>query len=382
MARGLFALGHTVHVVAHGRRSQTTFADGAYVHRVPLARHRYDGLRGTPTLYPWLCHSHAAYERIRELMRNDGIEVLDSPLWHLDGLVASTQRLLPMVVRLQTAYTQIAAIQHGRDRDRRVIGELEADLLRRADHVVANTQATLDGARAMYRLDATAPPASIVAHGIEPVDDVDVRPFDAEGGRTARSVLYVGRLERRKGILDLFAAIPEVLRRVPDARFLVAGADNSASDGFERRTGRRYDEFFEERHPEAAHAVSFLGHVSEARLAQLYQSCDLFVAPSLHESFGLIYLEAMNYAKPVVACRAGGVPEVVAHGETGILVDPESPKALAEAIVTLLGSPTRLREMGLAGRARLLERFTHLAMARAFAEIYRSLVSRDAASGA
>jgi glycosyltransferase involved in cell wall biosynthesis len=288
-----------------------------------------------------------------------------------------------MVVRLQTAYTQIAAIQHGRDRDRRVIGELEAELLRRADHLVANTQATLDGARALYRLAAAKPPASIVPHGIEPVDDAELRPFDPESGRPARSVLYVGRLERRKGILDLFTAIPEVLRRLPDARFVIAGADNSASDGFERRTGRRYDEFFEERHPEAAHAVSFLGHVSETRLAQLYQSCDLFVAPSLHESFGLIYLEAMNYAKPVVGCHAGGVPEVVAHGETGLLVEPGSARALAESIATLLDSPTRLREMGLAGRARLLERFTHLAMARAFAGIYRSLVSaRGAASGA
>jgi len=382
MARGLFALGHVVHVIAYGNRAQTAFADGAYVHRVPLARNRYESFRGHPTLYPWLCHSHAAYERIRELMRNDGIQIVDTPLWHLDGLVTSTNHLLPLVVRLQTAYSQIAAIQKGRDRDRRVIGELEAELLRRADHLVANTQATLDGARALYRLPADKPPASIIAHGIEAVDEAEVRPFDPQRGERARTVLYVGRLEQRKGIRDLFAAIPEVLRRMPEVRFVIAGADNSENDGFARQTGQRYDEFFEERHPELAHAVSFLGHVSDARLALLYQSCDLFVAPSLHESFGLIYLEAMNFAKAVIGCRAGGIPEVVAHGDTGLLVDPEAPAQLAEAIVSLLGSPARLREMGLAGRRRLLERFTHLEMARAFAALYRSVIAAQAPGGA
>ena len=255
MARGLFELGHVVHVIAHGRRPQTAFTDGAFVHRVPPAAHRYEGLRGTPTLHPWLCHSHAAHERVRELQRSDGIQLLDSPLWHLDGLVASTARSLPLVVRIQTAYTQITAIQKGRDPDRTAVGQLERELLMRADHLVANTRATLDGARSLYRLGADAPPASVIAHGIEPVDDGLTRPFDPDAHRAERTVLYVGRLERRKGILELFDAIPEVLRRAPGTRFVLAGADNSENDGFARRTGRRYDEFFEERHPEAARAV-------------------------------------------------------------------------------------------------------------------------------
>jgi glycosyltransferase involved in cell wall biosynthesis len=119
--------------------------------------------------------------------------------------------------------------------------------------------------------------------------------------------------------------------------------------------------------------VEFLGAVTDERLAELYSRCDLFVAPSLYESFGLIYLEAMNYAKPVIGCRAGGIPEVVEHATTGLLVEPEAPTALAEAIEQMLGSPARLRDMGLAGRARLLERFTHRQMAERFAEVYRAL---------
>jgi glycosyltransferase involved in cell wall biosynthesis len=135
---------------------------------------------------------------------------------------------------------------------------------------------------------------------------------------------------------------------VPEARFVIAGADNSRSDGFQRRMGATYQTHFLRRHPSAARAVKFVGTVSDQRLSDLYAACDLFVAPSLYESFGLIYLEAMNYGKAVVGCRAGGIAEVVEHGQTGLLVEPEAPAALAEAIVALLRSPERLRSFGLA----------------------------------
>jgi hypothetical protein len=103
-------------------------------------------------------------------------------------------------------------------------------------------------------------------------------------------------------------------------------------------------------------------------------TCDLFVAPSRYESFGLVYPEAMNYAKPVIGCRAGGIPEVVDHGVTGLLVDPEAPAALADAIVELAGSPARVREMGLAARRQVVERFSYLEMARNFERAYRAAI--------
>ena len=161
-------------------------------------------------------------------------------------------------------------------------------------------------------------------------------------------------------------------------RFVVAGADNSGSDGFRRKTGMDYPAYFARTYPECVAQVTFLGAVSEEKLRSLYQSCDLFVAPSVYESFGLIYLEAMNYAKPVIGCRAGGIPEVVEEGVCGRLVDPQSPEQLAEALVALLRSPTLLYEYGVAGRQRLLERFTHLHMARGFVQIYRQVLARQA----
>ena len=109
--------------------------------------------------------------------------------------------------------------------------------------------------------------------------------------------------------------------------------------------------------------MRFHGEVSQAELSRLYDSCDLFVAPSLYESFGLIYLEAMAWGKPVIACNSGGVGEVVIHGETGILVPPADSAALAGAILRILSDNDLARRLGDSGRQRYLESFTSSAMA-------------------
>ena len=207
-----------------------------------------------------------------------------------------------------------------------------------------------------------------------------VRPFDLKRTSDKLTVLYVGRLEKRKGILDLFQAIPLLLKEVPNATFIIAGSDNSPHDGFQRRTGMDYPTYFKQKYGQLLPHVTFMGRVSDETLHELYQSCDLFVAPSLYESFGLIYIEAMNYAKPVIGCRAGGIPEVIDDGVTGLLVDPEAPKALAEAMVSLLKSPRKLYELGMAGRQQLLSKFTYIQMARNFERVYRAVL-HDSVSG-
>lgn len=383
LARGLFALGHSVHVIARGETDKLSFYDGAYTQRLAMRLDRYESYRRLPRLHYALNHSHRVFETLRRMQLNDGVQVVDTPVWQVDGLVTAVSGLLPVIAHLQTATRQIADLQRDVDEDARLMGELEQTLIERARFLVPNTQATVETARRVYGLRPDHPNMKVVPHGIEPVPDAATRPYPTDRAADAPvTILYVGRLEKRKGIADLFAAIPKVLAAAPQARFVIAGADNSLNDGFLARTSRTYPDWFAERHPGLLDRVAFKGQVSDAELAALYQSCDLFVAPSLYESFGLIYLEAMNYAKPVIGCRAGGIPEVVDDGISGSLVDPESPGQLAQAILALLRSPMRLRQFGLAGRAQLLERFTHIHMARAMVEVYRRVIAQSTASGA
>lgn len=375
MAQGLFEIGHTVHVITRGPQDTVSFYDGAYVHKIPSAD-RYGRYRMFPKLYHSLNHSHAVHEKVKRLILNDGIQIVDSPLWQYDGLVTAVSGEIPVVVRLVTALRQIAAMQDDVDADARLVGEMEQTLLEKATYLLPNTQATMDTAQKVYGIQPDPNRYRLVPYGIVPVSDEAVRPFTSDTPPPNFTVLYLGRLEKRKGIQDLFAAIPQVLAKVANVQFIIAGADNSHRDGFQQQTGLTYAAYFQQQYAQFGSHVSFLGQVSEEKLNQLYQTCDLFVAPSLYESFGLIYLEAMNYGKPVIGCRAGGIPEVIDEGLTGLLAEPEAPDSLAEAILKMLQNPELLREMGLAGRQRLLDTFTHVQMARRFADAYRHVIHK------
>lgn len=377
LARGLAQLGHEVHVITRGEGHRVRVEDGVFVREVNgfgLGRYERFAVAGYPNLTHWLAHSQAVHEEIVALAADHRLQIVDTPLWHLDGFVTAVQGDLPVVVRAVTAMKQIADVHASPSPEAELLGELEGDLLGRAAGVVSNTRAT---AETLARVYGYRPDGhnhhSVVYYGLEPAPDSAVPPHEEHPGGDV-SVLFVGRLEGRKGILDLFEAIPRVLAKAPRARFVIAGEDNSRHDGFLAREGMDYPAYFKKRYGTAASRVEFLGFVSDDRLDQLYRDCDLFVAPSLYESFGLIYLEAMNYARPTVGCRAGGPQEIIVEGETGFLVPPEDPKRLAEALSKLVGDPALRRAMGRAGRARLLEKFTHRAMAQGFVEHYRRLV--------
>ncbi len=374
MAQGLFELGHTVHVIARAEQEKVSFYDGAFVHRIPFRTDRYARYRDYPTLHSTLNYSHAVHERVKRLILNEGVQLVDSTLWQYQGLVTLASGEVPVVVRLLTGERQVASVHRDQSEDLALVGEMEGLLLKRAQHLLPNTKATLQSTKDLYGVPDIDGRCSIVPYGIVPAPDELARPYDLARAAGPFTVLFVGRLEKRKGIMDLFEAIPKVLQEAPNVRFVITGGDNSQHDGFRRETGKDYPTHFAERNPGLLAQVSFLGAVSDEELQRLYMACDLFVAPSRHESFGLVYPEAMNYAKPVIGCRAGGIPEVVDHGVTGLLVAPAAPAELAKAIVELSGSPARVREMGLAARQQVLTRFSYVEMARNFERAYRTAI--------
>lgn len=379
LAQGLFELGHTVHVITRGERDAVSFYDGAYVHQTPFQAQRYDRYRFYTYLHNALNYSHAVHEQVRRLMLNDGIQVVDSTLWQMEGLVTAVSGEIPVVLRLQTAARQVAGIKADRDVASWLLAETEQQLIQHADHLVLRSQAARATMHTVYHMAAPPERMTFIPYGIVPVSEEAIRPFNRQNPPDTLTILYAGRLEKREGILDLFAAIPLVREPLPQAHFVIVGVDNSLHDGFEQQHGLDYPAYFQQQYPAMADYVRFTGAVSEAELQRYYQACDLFVSPSLVESSGLACLEAMNYAKPVVGYHTGDTPEVVDDGVTGLLVEPAVPAALASAIITLLKSPDHLYNMGCAGRQRLLEQFTHIQMAQQFAAMYRSLIQAWAA---
>jgi glycosyltransferase involved in cell wall biosynthesis len=215
-----------------------------------------------------------------------------------------------------------------------------------ADRVLAPSAATAAELRRDYRVPevAVVPNASSVLAG-----PVEAEPWADEPG----FLLVVGRLRIRKGVDVLLAALPELLRRHPRARLLVAG------DGEHRPALVRAAADLA-----LGEAVTFLGRAGAPRVRGLLQSAAALVVPSIYEGMPLVVLEAMAAAVPVVASRVSGIPEVVEDGCTGWLVAPEDPVSLAAALDAVLADPDEARRRGAAGRQRLEERFRPVHAAR------------------
>lgn len=172
--------------------------------------------------------------------------------------------------------------------------------------------------------------------------------------RTAR-ITYLGRLEERKGVLDLATAIPLVLARHPEARFRFVGRVMLSPDGVP------LDHLIQAKLEQAKIAVDFIGVQPPENIPRLLAETDLLVAPSHWESFGLVCCEGLAAARGVVASSAGGMAEILDQGAYGLLVPPNSPVQLADAICRLLTHPDERRRLGEAGRLRILD---HYAMNR------------------
>ncbi len=176
----------------------------------------------------------------------------------------------------------------------------------------------------------------------------------AAGGEGAAGyLLVVGRLRIRKGVDVLLAAMPELLRRHPAARLLIAG-DGEHRTALERAAAALA----------LGEAVSFLGRADAARVRRLLRGAAALVVPSIYEGMPLVVLEAMEASVPVVASRVSGIPEVVEDGSTGWLVPPEEPASLAAALAAALDDPAAAARRGAAGRRLLSERFRPVHAAR------------------
>src|SRR5579862_173974 len=158
-----------------------------------------------------------------------------------------------------------------------------------------------------------------------------IRGFD--DGRP--NVLFLGRLENRKGLKYLIRAFERVRNEVPRARLIVAG-EGRLRAGLERYVWRH----------DLEGDVFFTGFVPAEERPRLFASCDVFCAPSTgQESFGIVLLEAMACGKPVVASNIAGYNDVVSHRREGLLVSVKDKDAIASAVIELLSDPDRREEM-------------------------------------
>ena len=373
LARALARSGVTTHVVTKGDAFKSEQKDGVWVHtaralpandiELPL---EYNVTRRN------LEYAEGALRAVCAVAAKWGLDLIESPSWDFEGILLALDNRLPVVTRVHSPLFKVMQTQNWPETDDlRLSVDLEGLMLARSCGVVGSTRGILDFFDRRYRLrmDRT----SRIPLGLEPM---------AVSNGAQRSgpqrVLFVGRLERRKGVHTLLEAIPQVIEKYRgDVAFDLVGPDSVANPP----NPATWVQLWNQRHPELRDRVKFHGEVLEEQLAHFYAGCDVFVAPSLFESFGLIYLEAMAQKKPVVGTRIGGIPEVVADGETGLLVSPGDAKGLADALVRLLEDRSFAARLGAAGRERFDRHFSSSVMAERQLSFFKERAAHWRGSG-
>jgi len=176
---------------------------------------------------------------------------------------------------------------------------------------------------------------------------------------------FIGRVQKAKGCMFLVDAVADLAAAHPKLRLLMVGVDHDeTSQGIHERVIARG----------IADRVVFTGGCTD--IIPILDAIDVLIAPSQMETFGLAALEAMARAKPVIASKVGGLPEVVQHGETGLLVE-RSTEQLRVALESMLNRPDEARCMGFSGFDRVMEQFTLERMTSEYEQVYGSLCKRN-----
>jgi glycosyltransferase involved in cell wall biosynthesis len=185
------------------------------------------------------------------------------------------------------------------------------------------------------------------------------------GWGDAPVVAFVGQFTSRKGLPLLLSAMPAVWERYPETRLLLAGASGSYS-------GQLARELIQLAGPDAGR-VAIINDFAEEDKANIFSACDIFVLPSVEESFGIVFLEAWACRKPVVGMRAGAIPSVISEGRDGLLVKPGDVVELARAICDLLSRPEQRTELGQAGYQKVMQNYTWDIVTDKFRQVYVAL---------
>jgi glycosyltransferase involved in cell wall biosynthesis/ubiquinone/menaquinone biosynthesis C-methylase UbiE len=370
LAHALADLGNEVHVITRsGKDRDYMYRDGkVFVHEIVSETMDFLDLPEDMQIAKKnLSYSYSACLKLLELIDTVDIQIVEAPLWDGEGFVFSLMKPIPLVIRLETPLFKVAEIQRSHiTKDLKLVNWMEGEAVKRADKAIAisnNIGTVISTHHAIAQEKIELCPLGIAI----PDEGLLLRERKEDGF----NILFVGRLEKRKGVETLFKAIPMVLKEVSDTHFYIAGKDTYLAPN-----GGSYKAFLLENLDRDYHKnVEFIGYVDDNKLKDYYKNCDIFVAPSLYESFGLIYLEAMAWGKPVIGCDAGGIPEIIEDGITGILIPPDNATALAEAIIKLRDDQLRAK-MGEKGRLRLENAFSIKKLAENTYNIYKAIINK------
>lgn len=352
-ARALQKSGHQVRVagVYPVDYPAPDYAEDEGVQIWRLREHRYRG--------GWIVSRWELFRLIKKWIAEKSVDIVEAPDFR--GWFAGWPKLsVPLVQRAHGSYSYFAHEMGVTVAPS--LFRLEHWSYRRADSWVSVSQYTGDITTQLFKLKAG--PRAIMYNPI--VAPATVPPFSS---RTRHKVVFTGTLTPKKGVISLIRAWPQVIQNVPQAELHLYGKDGRAPNG------GMMIEYLSSLLPEAVlSSVNFHGHVTRDTIFEALSSARVTVLPSFSEAFALAPLEAMAHGCPTIYTSLGSGPESISDGTDGLLVDPNYPHQIAEAIVKVLEDESLAAKLSDAGRLRATTDFSLEKLLPLNEKFYRDLI--------
>ncbi|SKA76610.1 hypothetical protein SAMN05443428_101229 [Caloramator quimbayensis] len=372
LALGYKDKGHTVHIITSGQKYETKLYNDIYIHTVKEddIKIKFLELQDYNITAKNINYSYLLYKTIYELNKKYDFDIIESPLWDFEGIIPAKLINIPVVTRLQTPLLKVIETQKwNMNDDFALASKFEKKLIEMSSGIIAISENIKKTISELYNIDFDDKFVRKIYLGI----DRDIEKNKNKVNNNFITVLFVGRLERRKGIHLILEIIPEILEKHKNVRFKFIGDDSIVAEN-----GKTYKEIFyaTNKNKNIINNVEFLGKVNSEILKNEYRNCDIFISPSLYESFGIIFLEAMRVGKPVIGGNVGGMKEIIVNGENGYLVDVNSSNDLLDKLNILINDENKRKEMGQKGYQRFNELFTINNMLDDSIEFYKDVIYR------
>jgi glycogen synthase len=343
LAKGLAEKGNRVHVICQAVKRKGQYLDeGVAVHRVGNNPDRY-------TAIARIDYSIHAYIELKKILKRERINLIQADYWSAEGFpyCFEWKRKSPLIVGTQSSARDALETNNyigmiGKWK-LKVLARLADLTATRANKVIFNSNFNYE--RTQRWLHIKPSKAAIVRLGI----DTQVYRYipysskmDIGMSEDSRTVLTVGRLEPRKGLHVLCNAAPAILQRFPKTTFVIIGQDTMTAPN-----GGSFREYLKgiAKHYGFLNCLRFIDFVSESEIIKFYSASDVFVLPSLEESFGLVTIEAMACGAPTVATKTGIVQEIAPYNLFGLRVVPiNNTEMLSQAIIEILSITPDKRE--------------------------------------
>jgi glycosyltransferase involved in cell wall biosynthesis len=317
--------------------------------------------------YVLLCAT-ALWDKFAELHNEKPFDAVDTPELLAEGLFPAVTQTVPLVIRLYTPHSKfIAEKLHNVEPsfDHQFVAMLERVAMLQADIITSPSNDLAEFVA--LDLGISIDDIAIVRNPI------DTTVFSPEGDKAISpqdgmlSVLFVGRLEERKGIHYLVEAIPQVVSQFQQVHFVIIGDDtNTAKGGTSVLTELKQAL----RRSNCEKYVTFIDRIALTDLPKYYRSADISIVPSVYDNSPYTCLEAMACGTPVIGSSAGGTKEYVVDGESGIIIPPRDSAAITRALVKLLSDDEERRRLSKNARKRAVDCFDRSEIGRQTAILY------------